>query len=138
MSQLSGKVALVTGGSRGIGAAIAKRLARDGADVALTYVSAPDKAGQVVAEIESAGRRGLAIHADSAHPAAVAAAVDRTHAELGRLDILVNNAGIFIPSPFEDTTLAEIERIWTINIRAAIVAVQAAIKFIPDGGRIIN
>jgi NAD(P)-dependent dehydrogenase (short-subunit alcohol dehydrogenase family) len=138
MSQLTGKVALVTGGSRGIGAAIARRLARDGADVALTYVSAPDKAGAVVAEIDDAGRRGLAIHADAAHPAAVAAAIDRTAAELGRLDILVNNAGIFVPSPFEDATLDEIERYWTINIRAAIVATQTALKHMQNGGRIIN
>ena len=138
MSHLTGNVALVTGGSRGIGAAIARRLARDGADVALTYVSAPDKANTVVAEIEATGRRGLALHADAAHPAAVAAAIDRTAAELGRLDILVNNAGIFVPSPFEDTTLDEIERYWTINIRAAIIAIQAAIKHMGDGGRIIN
>ena len=96
MSQLNGKVALVTGGSRGIGAAIAKRLARDGADVAITYVSSPDKANAVVAEIKAAGRRGVAIKADSADAAAVAAAVDKTVAELGRLDILVNNAGIFV------------------------------------------
>jgi NAD(P)-dependent dehydrogenase (short-subunit alcohol dehydrogenase family) len=138
MSTLTGKTALVTGGSRGIGAAIAKRLAWDGADVAFTYVSAPDKANAVVAAIESAGHRGLAIQADSAHPAAVAAAVDRTHIELGRLDILVNNAGVFIPSPFEDTTLDEIERIWTINVRGVVIAIQAAIKYMADGGRIIN
>ncbi len=138
MSDLNRKVALVTGGSRGIGAAIAKRLARDGADVALTYVSAPDEANAVAAEIEGLGPRGLAIHADSAHPASVAAAVDRTAGELGRLDILVNNAGIFIPAPFEDTTLDEMERYWTINIRAAIVACHAAVKHIGDGGRIIN
>jgi 3-oxoacyl-[acyl-carrier protein] reductase len=138
MSHLTGKVALVTGGSRGIGAAIAKRLAGDGADVAITYVSAPDKAGQVVAEIESAGHRSLAVQADSAHPGAVAAAVEQTAAEFGRLDILINNAGIFIPSPFEDTTLDEIERIWTINIRAVIIATQSAQKHMDDGGRIIN
>ena len=138
MSQLAGKVALVTGGSRGIGAAIAGRLARDGADVSLTYVSAPDKANAVVAEIDATGRRGLAIHADAAHPAAVAAAVDRTAAELGRLDILVNNAGIFIPSPFEDATLDEIERFWTINIRAAIIAIQTALKHMQKEARIIN
>jgi 3-oxoacyl-[acyl-carrier protein] reductase len=138
MSRLVGKVALVTGGSRGIGAAIAKRLAREGADVAITYVSAAEKANAVAAEIDGMARRGLAIHADSAHPAAVAVAVDRTAAELGRLDILVNNAGIFVPSPFEDTTLDEIERYWTINIRASIIAAQAAIKHMGEGGRVIN
>jgi 3-oxoacyl-[acyl-carrier protein] reductase len=138
MANLQGKAALVTGGSRGIGAAIAKRLARDGADVALTYVSAPDKANAVVAEIDGIGRRGLAIAADSAHPGDVAAAVERTAAEFGRLDILVNNAGIYVPSPFEETTLDEIERMWTINVRAVIVATQVALRHMPDGGRIVN
>jgi NAD(P)-dependent dehydrogenase (short-subunit alcohol dehydrogenase family) len=138
MANLQGKAALVTGGSRGIGAAIAKRLARDGADVALTYISAPDKAHAVVAEIDRLGRRGLAIAADSAHPGAVASAVERTAAELGRLDILVNNAGIYVPSPFEETTLDEIERMWTVNVRAAIIAIQVALRHMPDGGRIIN
>jgi len=138
MAQLSGKVALVTGGSRGIGAAIARRLARDGADVALTYVSTQERASNVVADIDAIGRRGLAIRADAAHPAAVAAAVDQTAAELGQLDILVNNAGIFIPSPFEEATLDEMERYWTVNIRAAIVATQTALKHMHSGGRIIN
>jgi NAD(P)-dependent dehydrogenase (short-subunit alcohol dehydrogenase family) len=92
---LTGKAALVTGGSRGIGAAIAKRLAQDGADVALTYASAAGRARTIVAEIEGIGRRGLAIQADSGDPAAIIAAIERTVAELGRLDILVNNAGIF-------------------------------------------
>jgi 3-oxoacyl-[acyl-carrier protein] reductase len=138
MPHLTGKVALVTGGSRGIGAAIAKHLAQDGADVALTYVSSPDKASHVVAQIDAAGRRGLAIHADGAHPSAMAAAVEQTAAELGRLDILVNNAGIFIPSPFEDATLDEVERMWAVNVRAVIVAIQAAIRHMDEGGRIIN
>jgi NAD(P)-dependent dehydrogenase (short-subunit alcohol dehydrogenase family) len=138
MSSLANKVALVTGGSRGIGAAIARRLAQDGADVALTYVSATEKAQVVATQIEQLGRRALAIHADGAHPAAVAAAVERTAAELGQLDILVNNAGIFIPSPFEDTTLDEVERMWTVNVRAAIIATQTAIKHMQGGGRVIN
>jgi NAD(P)-dependent dehydrogenase (short-subunit alcohol dehydrogenase family) len=138
MSQLNGKAALVTGGSRGIGAAIARHLARGGADVAVTYISAPDKANSVVAEVESSGRRGIAIHADSAQPAAVTAAVEQTAARLGRLDILVNNAGIFVPASFDDTTLDEMERYWTINIRAAIVASHVALKYMGVGGRIIN
>jgi len=138
VSQLSGKVALVTGGSRGIGAAIAKRLARDGADVALTYSSSPDKANAVVAEIKSAGRRGLAIKANSEDPAAVSAAVERTVAELGRLDILVNNAGIFVPASFEETSLVDMDRTWAVNMRAVIVGSQAAIKHMGKGGRIIN
>src|SRR6187399_1401897 len=116
-SNLNGKVALVTGGSRGIGAAKAKRLAADGADVAITYVSSPDKANAVVAEIKAAGRRGTAIQADSADAKAVAAAVEKTVAELGRLDILVNNAGIFTPGKFEDTSVADLDRIWNVNVR---------------------
>jgi 3-oxoacyl-[acyl-carrier protein] reductase len=138
MSTLNGKVALVTGGSRGIGAATARRLARDGADVAITYVSSPDKANSVVAEIKAAGRRGLAIQADSADAKAVGAAVNRTAAELGRLDILVNNAGVFTPGAFEDVPVAELDRIWNVNVRAPIVAIQAAVKFMKDGGRIIT
>ena len=138
MSQLKGKVALVTGGSRGIGAAIARRLSRDGADVAITYVSSPDKANAVVAEIKSAGGRGAAIQADSADAKAVAAAVDKTAAELGRLDILVNNAGIFTPGAFEDVAVADLDRIWNVNVRAPIVAMQAAIKHMKNGGRIIT
>lgn len=138
MPELAGKVALVTGGSRGIGAAIAKRLARDGADVALTYVSAADKARAVVAEIEAAGRRGLAIAADSADPEAVITAVDRTAAELGRLDILVNNAGIFPYGPPEAVTLADIDRTLAIHVRAVFVASQAALRHMGAGGRILS
>src|SRR6185369_5747446 len=106
MSQLTGKVALVTGGSRGIGAATAKRLAKDGADVAITYVSSPDKANAVVAEIKAGGRKAVAIKADSADAGAIAAAVDKTVSELGRLDILVNNAGVFTPGAFEEVPVA--------------------------------
>jgi 3-oxoacyl-[acyl-carrier protein] reductase len=138
MSQLAGKVALVTGGSRGIGAAIARRLARDGADVALTYTSAADKARAVVAEIEATGRRGLAIAADSAEPVAIVAAVERTAAELGRLDILVNNAGIFPNGPLEDVTLEEVDRTLAIHVRAVFVASQAAARHMGEGGRVIS
>jgi NAD(P)-dependent dehydrogenase (short-subunit alcohol dehydrogenase family) len=135
---LAGKVALVTGGSRGMGGAIAKRLAQDGADVALTYVGAPDRAHDVAAEIEHAGRRGLAIRADSADANAIVAAVERTVAELGRLDILVNNAGIFPNGPLEAVTPDEIDRTLAIHVRAAFVAAQAAARHMGAGGRIVS
>ena len=138
MSHLTGKAALVTGGSRGIGAAIAKHLAKHGAEVAITYVSSPEKANAVVAEIKGTGRRGVAIQADSADAKAVAAAVDKTVAELGRLDILVNNAGIFVPGAFEEVSVTDLDRIWAVNIRAPIVASQAAVKHMKNGGRIIT
>jgi NAD(P)-dependent dehydrogenase (short-subunit alcohol dehydrogenase family) len=138
MGTLDGKVALVTGASRGIGAAIAKRLAADGADVAITYSKSPQKAEQVVGEIKQLGRRAIAIAADSADAAAVVAAVDRTAKELGRLDILVNNAGIYNPGSFDDAPLAEIDLNWNVNVRAVIVASQAAARHLGEGGRIVS
>ncbi len=138
MTGLRGKVALVTGGSRGMGAAIVGRLAREGADVALTYISAGDKARTVIAEIERAGRRGLAIAADNADPAAVRAAVERTVAELGRLDILVNNVGIFVVKTLDALTLDDFDRTVAINVRAVFVASQAAAAHMGEGGRIIT
>src|SRR5271167_1753240 len=105
--KLEGKIALVTGGSRGIGAAIAKRLAADGANVAITYTRGADAAASVVKAIESTGRKAIAIQADAADPKAVQAAVDKTAAAFDRLDILVNNAGTAIPKPFEEATLDE-------------------------------
>ena len=138
MTGLRDKVALVTGGSRGMGAAIAGRLAREGADIALTFINADDKGHTVIAEIERAGRRGLAIAADNADPAAVRAAVERTVAELGRLDILVNNAGIFVVKPLDALTLDDFERTLAINVRAVFVASQAAAAHMGEGGRIIT
>ncbi|MDX3590560.1 3-oxoacyl-ACP reductase FabG [Streptomyces sp. ID03-2B] len=138
MPQLAGKVALVTGGSRGIGAATALRLAEEGADVALTYVSAADKAQEVVKSIEALGRKGLAIQADSADPADVVRSVEQTAAELGRLDILVNNAGIFPYGPIEGVTLEEIDRTLAVHVRAVFLATQAAIPHLGHGGRIIS
>jgi len=138
MTGLTDKVALVTGGSRGMGAAIARRLASEGADVALTYLSAGDKARTVVGEIEQAGRRGLAIVANNADPAAVRAAVERTVAELGRLDILVNSAGIFVVKPIDALTLDDFEQTIAINVRAVFVASQAAAAHMGEGGRIIT
>ena len=135
--ELAGKVALVTGGSRGIGAAIAKRLAADGASVAVTYSKGADAAASVVKEIERAGRKAIAIQADAADAAAVKAAVEKTFATFGRLDVLVNNAGTAIPKTFEEATLEEMDRVIDINVRGVFVATQAALKHMNDGGRII-
>jgi 3-oxoacyl-[acyl-carrier protein] reductase len=131
--QLKNKCALVTGGSRGIGAAIVKRLASEGANVALTYSSSPDRASEVVKAAQASGVRALAIQADSADTAAVIAAVERTVSELGGIDIPVNNAGILVLGPLED-----FDRTLAINVRAVFVATQAAVKHMKDGGRIIN
>jgi 3-oxoacyl-[acyl-carrier protein] reductase len=136
--QLAGKVALVTGGSRGIGAAIAKRLAADGAQVAITYTQGASPAQSVVTEIERAGGKAIALQADAADANAVRAAVEKTVAALGRLDVLVNNAGTAIPKPFEEATLEELDRVIAINIRGVFVATQAALKHLKAGGRIIN
>jgi 3-oxoacyl-[acyl-carrier protein] reductase len=135
---LSGKVALVTGGSRGIGAAIAKRLARDGAAVAITYSSTQPKADEVVRAIVSEGRRAVAIRADSADAAAVVAAVERTVGEFGGIDILVNNAGIAVMAPIDEYRLEDFDRTLAVNVRAVFVAAQAAARHMLAGGRIIN
>src|ERR1700724_1982211 len=137
MSKLAEKVALVTGGSRGIGAAIAKRLAADGAHVAITYAKDASAASAVVKAIELGGGKAVAIQADAANVEAVKAAVDKTVATFGRLDVLVNNAGTAIPKPFEETTLEEIDRVLDINIRGVFITTQAALKHMNDGGRII-
>lgn len=138
MTALRGKRALVTGGSRGIGAAIAKRLASDGADVALTYERSADRAQAVVAEIEKLGRQGLAIKADSADAVAVKAAVDQAAKAFGGLDILVNNAGIFRGGPIETMTIEDVDATLAVNVRAVVVASQAALAYMGDGGRIIS
>src|SRR5260370_3410088 len=135
--KLEGKIALVTGGSRGIGAAIAKRLAADGADVAITYTKGAEAAASVVKEIERAGGKAIAIQADAADAAAVEAAVEKTVATFGPLDVLVNNAGTAIPKTFEETTLEEMDRVIDINVRGVFVATQAALKHMHEGGRII-
>jgi 3-oxoacyl-[acyl-carrier protein] reductase len=137
MSKLTEKVALVTGGSRGIGAAIAKRLAADGANVAITYTKGADAAASVVKEIERSGGKAIAIQADATDAKAVEAAVEKTVATFGRLDVLVNNAGTAIPKTFEETTLEEMDRVLDINVRGVFVATQAALKHMHDGGRII-
>jgi 3-oxoacyl-[acyl-carrier protein] reductase len=137
MSKLANKVALVTGGSRGIGAAIAKRLAADGASVAITYAKDANAASAVVKAIESSGGKALALQADAADSKAMNAAIEKTVATLGRLDVLVNNAGTAIPKLFEETTLEEIDQMININFRGILIATQAALKSMNDGGRII-
>ncbi|MDG4858714.1 SDR family oxidoreductase [Streptomyces sp. T-3] len=138
MSDMNSKVALVTGGSRGMGAAIALRLAQQGNDVAITYVQGEHAAREVVAKIEAAGQRGLAIRADAADPAAPAAAVERTVTEFGRLDILVNNAGIGVVAPLGDLALGDVDRVLDINVRGVFLASQAAAGKLERGGRIIT
>jgi 3-oxoacyl-[acyl-carrier protein] reductase len=138
MSNLAKKVALVTGGSRGIGAAIAKRLAADGASVAITYAKDASAASAVVKAIEAGGGKAVAIQADAADSKAVKDAVEKAVAALGRLDVLVNNAGTAIPKKFEETTLEELDRVIDINLRGVFVTTQAALKHMNHGGRIIN
>jgi NAD(P)-dependent dehydrogenase (short-subunit alcohol dehydrogenase family) len=137
-NELEGKVALITGGSRGIGAAIAKRLAADGANVAITYTKGADAAASVVKEIEHAGRKAIAIQADATDADAGKAAVEKTVATFGHLDILVNNAGTAIPKTFEETTLEEMDRVLDINVRGVFIATQAALKHMKSGGRVIS
>jgi 3-oxoacyl-[acyl-carrier protein] reductase len=138
MANLTSKTALVTGASRGIGAGIAKRLAAEGASVAITYSKGADAAAQVVKDIERAGGKAIAIQADATDAKAVAAAVEKTVKTFGRLDILVNNAGTAIPKPFEEATLEELDRVININLRGVFFATQAALKHLQAGGRIIS
>ena len=135
---LAGKVALVTGGSRGIGAAIARRLARDGAAVAVTYNASPEKADEVVREIEAAGGRALAVRADSADVGAVRTAVTTTVETFGGIDILVNNAGILVLGTVDRFSLDDFDRMVAVNVRAVFVAVQEAARHLKPGGRVIN
>jgi 3-oxoacyl-[acyl-carrier protein] reductase len=138
MNQLEGKIAFITGGSRGIGAAIAKRLASDGAKVAITYSKGADAAAVVIKEIERDGGKAIAIQADATNAEAAKAAVEKTVEMFGGLDILVNNAGTAIPKTFEETTLEEMDRLLNINVRGVFVATQAALKHMKRGGRIVT
>ncbi|TPN66571.1 SDR family oxidoreductase [Mesorhizobium sp. B1-1-1] len=137
-NRLSGKAALVTGGSRGIGAAIARKLAADGASVALTYVNGEEQARAVVGEIEAKGGRAIAIRADSRDAAAVARAVDDVASAFGRLDILVNSAGIWRAAPIDTLSLADFDETMEVNLRAPFVASKAAVAHMGEGGRIIS
>jgi len=137
MANLNGKTVLVTGASRGIGAGIARRLAADGANVAITYTKGAEAAASVVEEIARTGGKALAIQADATDARAVAAAVEKVVLTYGQLDILVNNAGTAIPKPFEDATLEELDQVINLNVRGAMIATHAALKHIQNGGRII-
>jgi 3-oxoacyl-[acyl-carrier protein] reductase len=138
MNRLEGNVAMVTGGSRGIGAAVAVRLAEEGADVVVTYEKDEARAAEVVGRIEALGRRALALRADSADPKALTGAVDEAAAAFGGLDVLVNNAGVFIVGPLEDLGPEEIDRTLAVNVRAPFAASQAAARHMGEGGRIIS
>jgi 3-oxoacyl-[acyl-carrier protein] reductase len=136
--KLTGKAALVTGGSRGIGAAIARSLADDGADVAISYVSSPDKAKELVRELQSKGVRAVAFQADQARPAEVAGLVRKAAEHFGHLDILVNNAGVFITGPVGEVTDDNVSRQFAINVGGVNAAVREAAKVMTEGGRIIS
>lgn len=135
---LKHKRALITGGSRGIGAAIVKRLASEGADVAFTFASSRDRAIRVEKEAQIFGVRTLSIQADSAEASGVVAAVEKTASEFGGIDILVNNAGVLEIASIDDLTLADFDRTIAVNVRAVFVATQAAVKHMKEGGRIIK
>lgn len=136
--KLTGKVAIVFGGSRGIGAAAARRLANDGANVAVTYVSAPERAAETVGAIEAAGRTGLAIEADSADPATIEAAVAQAVDRFGRLDIAVVNAGILLLGDVATVSVENLDRMLNVNVRGVFLSIQAAAARLADGGRIIT
>lgn len=137
MQKLANKVAMVTGGSRGIGAAIARRLASEGASVAITFSGSRDRAQELVGEIEKAGGKALSIQADSGDPAAVKQAVAEVVKEFGRIDILVNNAGIAAMAPIGEFPEDQFERMLSINVRGVFYATQEAVKHMGEGGRVI-
>jgi 3-oxoacyl-[acyl-carrier protein] reductase len=135
---LAGKTAFVTGGSRGIGASIVERLARDGADVAFTYRGSAELARALATKIEAEGGRALALQADAADPQAVAQAIDAAVGRFGKVDVLVNNAGVLLLGPIETFSLEDFDRTLEVNVRAVFLASKAVLAHMPDGGRIIN
>ncbi|MCC2960358.1 SDR family oxidoreductase [Massilia sp. IC2-278] len=135
---LQDKIAFINGGSRGIGAAIARRLAHDGAVVALTYRDSAAAAEALAADIEAAGGRALALRCDAADPASLRDAIDSVAAQLGRIDILVNNAGVFRAGTIDSATLEDFDYTVGINVRSVFAASQAALRHMPQGGRIVN
>ncbi|WP_432262600.1 SDR family oxidoreductase [Cupriavidus sp. TMH.W2] len=138
MTTLSGKIAFVTGGARGIGAAIVRRLAREGATVAFTYQQSAATANALAAEVEAAGGRALAIQADAADAAALTGAINDAAQRFGRIDILVNNAGVLRLGPVETLSLEDFDQTLAVNVRAVFVAAKAALAHMGQGGRIIN
>ena len=138
MKRLQNKVVFITGGSRGIGAGIAKRMAAEGADVVITYVNAARQAQTVAEEIKKLGQQALAIPVDNALPDAITAAIEKTVAVFGRIDILVNNAGIYIGKSLADYTLQDVDDTMAVNVRAVFLASQKAAQYMKEGGRIIT
>ena len=138
MKTLNDKIVLVTGGSRGIGAAIVKRAAAEGATVVFTYSSSGDKANALVDEIGKAGGRAIAMKADSSNPDELKGAVERVISDFSRIDVLVNNAGVYVGKAFQDHTLEDYNQVMSVNVQAVFVASLAAVNAIPDGGRIIT
>ena len=138
MKRLMNKVVFITGGSRGIGAGIAKRMAAEGADVVITYVNAASQAQQVAEEIKKTGQQALAIPVDNASPDAITNAIEKAVAVFGRIDILVNNAGVYNAKPLADYTLEDFDSTMAVNVRAVFLASQKAAAHMPKGGRIIT